>query len=431
MTVVPSIWKKNIINQPTMKFLFFIIVASILLYILQVEIQPFTNVRQVLTSEEQQPGEKYIIVFEGGSKSTSMRIFHFISNSSEIALKGGYYAKTGGPGLTSFADKPYNVAKNITFLLEKAENIIPFERWSETPVTLKGTDGLRSLPKHASDSILKEVENIFKNSSFVCNENCATIISGEDEGLYGWYALNFLLGRLKNDGYSAAFIEFGGDSIQLAFSTVNLGTLKLITDNYTSLFNESDKPLEIYSKSYLGLGYETTRLSILQLTSDGTALSENENIAILSSPCINPSHIQLWVQNATRYVVIGQKRGNFSYEHCYEKIMEFLGDTVERPPNLNYHDIYAININMGEFGVVSGDDSKYTVDELVKTCIKFCSSEAPVIGKFSCLDCTYLIAFLQHGLGLSHEKEITFQNKIHGIDVSWSLGVALDVVKQL
>ena len=51
---------------------------------------------------------------------------------------------------------------SVLNLLEKAKSLVPSDSWDDTPVALKATAGLRLLPRHLSDSILKEVSHYLK-----------------------------------------------------------------------------------------------------------------------------------------------------------------------------------------------------------------------------------------------------------------------------
>lgn len=55
----------------------------------------------------------------------------------------------------------FKAAKSVIQLLEKAKTLIPHYMWTETPVALKATAGLRLLPDIVSNSLLEEVRNNF------------------------------------------------------------------------------------------------------------------------------------------------------------------------------------------------------------------------------------------------------------------------------
>ena len=89
-----------------------------------------------------------------------------------------------------------------------------------TQIRLAATAGLRLLPKETAEAILDSCYAFLREkSTFLVSRDKISVISGRDEGAYGWLSINFLLNRL--DGMSAAAegtlgsIEMGGASSQV------------------------------------------------------------------------------------------------------------------------------------------------------------------------------------------------------------------------
>lgn len=58
--------------------------------------------------------------------------------------------------------------------------------------------GMRQLPTVKREAIITEVRKFLSNKTlcpFYFEHDYARVISGEEEGIYGWTAINFLLGR--------------------------------------------------------------------------------------------------------------------------------------------------------------------------------------------------------------------------------------------
>lgn len=51
------------------------------------------------------------------------------------------------------------------------------------------------------------------------------MLDERDEGLFAWYTVNFLMGKLHNISESFAALDLGGGSTQVTFSTNNVHTL--------------------------------------------------------------------------------------------------------------------------------------------------------------------------------------------------------------
>ena len=119
-------------------------------------------------------------------------------------------------------------------LLDWAEAVVPRKQWERTPIFLFGTAGLRKLPKEAQHTLLIDLRDALAQCSFRCAPKLvhvlrhvlkhrkkgidvsqassaektltplcyrrfepayANIISGEDEGMFGWIAVNYLKGK--------------------------------------------------------------------------------------------------------------------------------------------------------------------------------------------------------------------------------------------
>lgn len=71
-------------------------------------------------------------------------------------------------------------------------------RFSTFPVFLCATAGMRILNVSLQSSIMTEVRGILRQSPFLFRDAWASIISGEEEGVYGWISTNYQLGLLSN-----------------------------------------------------------------------------------------------------------------------------------------------------------------------------------------------------------------------------------------
>lgn len=104
--------------------------------------------------------------------------------------------------------EPEDVADYLRPLLEHALNHIPPSQQSKTPIYVLATAGMRLIPEEKQAAILRETCATIKSSTpFVldspngsdpCGES-VRIISGEEEGLWGWVAVNYLM-----DGFGHA-----------------------------------------------------------------------------------------------------------------------------------------------------------------------------------------------------------------------------------
>ena len=137
----------------------------------------------------------------------------------------GWHARVE-PGISSFGPNPEAIDAYLKPLLDHALDIIPSDRIADTPIFLLATAGMRLLPRPQQQAILQRAcQYIQTHYEFYikhCSEN-VRIISGEEEGLFGWIAVNYLM-----DGFDAhvhgeehsstyGFLDMGGASTQIAF----------------------------------------------------------------------------------------------------------------------------------------------------------------------------------------------------------------------
>jgi Golgi nucleoside diphosphatase len=142
------------------------------------------------------------------------------------------------PGLDFFAsiedDKALRIAlrEYLTPLFDFAKTVLAPKRhrWAEYPVYLKATGGMRTLPTPDRIRVMATVRDILFDSKFnpfAFEEERARVISGEEEAIYGWAAVNFVKGTLLSDSEGTGtvlnprktfgMLEMGGASTQIGY----------------------------------------------------------------------------------------------------------------------------------------------------------------------------------------------------------------------
>jgi Golgi nucleoside diphosphatase len=86
-------------------------------------------------------------------------------------------------------------------LVEFAKEVLQakHKEWRTYPIYLKATGGLRTLPQAQRVRLINAVRSFFKktaNNPFSFDDERARVISGEEEAIYGWTAVNFIKGTL-------------------------------------------------------------------------------------------------------------------------------------------------------------------------------------------------------------------------------------------
>ncbi len=114
--------------------------------------------------------------------------------------KGKPVIKKQEPGLSAFGSRPHDAFSSIRPLLDYAAAHIPPALVPSTPVYVLATAGLRLLPAASRDAVLQSVRVGLKKEAaqgrfLYESDSQVNVISGEEEGLYGWVALNYLRNR--------------------------------------------------------------------------------------------------------------------------------------------------------------------------------------------------------------------------------------------
>ncbi|MGH0172707.1 UNVERIFIED_CONTAM: hypothetical protein FKN15_001954 [Acipenser sinensis] len=143
---------------------------------------------------------KYGIVLDAGSSHTSLYIYEWPAEKQNDTgvVQQLHVCHVKGPGISSYAMDPEGAGKSLQDCMDEAKRIVPERRHEETPVSLGATAGMRLLKlqnPEGSEKVLSSVEKTLSSSPFEFQG--ARIITGQDEGAYGWITVNYLMGNFK------------------------------------------------------------------------------------------------------------------------------------------------------------------------------------------------------------------------------------------
>jgi hypothetical protein len=146
--------------------------------------------------------------------STGSRAYVYEIKGSQIHSKGKLKIE---PGLASFEKNLPGIEPYINKLLEFAkEQIGDGTPIHQVSVRLEATGGMRVLSKTSQKRIMTATRKALQQSGF--KFVLAEIITGEQEGIYEWKAVNFLLGLLNEPNQqTVGLVEMGGSSLQVTF----------------------------------------------------------------------------------------------------------------------------------------------------------------------------------------------------------------------
>lgn len=137
---------------------------------------------------------------------------------------------------------------------------------------VQATAGLRSVTALEAHAILEVVRDSLSASGFLFDRSWAKVISGEQEGLNGWMAVNYLLGVFDQPAgsggappTSVGVVEMGGSSMQITFapSTASVDDRKHLTP-----VRVAGHTYHLYTHSFLQYGLQAAEKLYQRLAMD-------------------------------------------------------------------------------------------------------------------------------------------------------------------
>ncbi|XP_078584929.1 ectonucleoside triphosphate diphosphohydrolase 1-like [Branchiostoma floridae x Branchiostoma japonicum] len=228
---------------------------------------------------------RYGVIFDAGSTSTKLHVYRWDQNRlptkmadlTELKVTGTRKVK---PGISSYVTNPQFVKPQLILLLYSAKTVVPEKLHSSTPVYVKATAGMRLLKPADADAIFDQINDLFLNTTFnpfKFERGWAKVISGEEEGVFGWITVNFLKGvfESKSDTKTFGALDMGGASTQITFLPTG--------QFYANLFPLyiAGRRYDLYTNSFLKFGLDQYRLQMYQHLYRQTA----DKNATIDSPC--------------------------------------------------------------------------------------------------------------------------------------------------
>ncbi|XP_037382645.1 ectonucleoside triphosphate diphosphohydrolase 3 isoform X2 [Talpa occidentalis] len=177
------------------------------------------------------PEPKHGIVLDAGSTRTTFYVYQWPAEKENNTgvVSETFRCEVKGPGIAAYSRYPENIPRAFDECTKKVQEHIPAHFHNSTQLYLGATAGMRLLSlqnETASNQILVTIKNYFKSQPF--DFRSAQIISGEDEGLYGWITVNYLMGHFleknlwnmwvhPNGVETTGALDLGGASTQISY----------------------------------------------------------------------------------------------------------------------------------------------------------------------------------------------------------------------
>lgn len=197
-------------------------------------------------------------------------------------------------GIASIAQLPKAargtaVAAHLSPLIDFAKQVLSEDEgyFGGFPLYFKATGGMRELSVEDREDIMSWVRVHMSDplfNPFFFRPEMARVIAGEEEAIFSWVAMNFLLGNLltESEGMGEAFanasigtLDLGGSSSQIAFFLPSQD----ISEDLYKLQIGGHKHWNVYTKSFLQFGALSARkrhLSVLAAAALQAGLKRTE-----------------------------------------------------------------------------------------------------------------------------------------------------------
>jgi len=392
---------------------------------------------------------QYGLVIDAGSTGSRIYIYKWdhtpgeTPRVEEIIVKDPAVGKQSvNPGVSSFAADPPKVAESLQPLIDFAAHYVPKSAHSSSHLYLAATAGMRLLEVDDRERVMAQIRNFFKTKCpFKFEDVNARVISGEEEGVYGWIQLNYAFNKIgkdsrNGDGVTYAALDLGGASNQITFqpsqdimahifpvvfdkkvyrlythSFLNFGMDRALARSYEKQYEDNKQPAVLKDPCFLEGFSETVEILGKQVkvegTSDPAACREvSKNLLFVDTPCMNEP---CSVQGVYQPSISGKTYAMSSY-YYYVALLGLTDETETWQGSVK------------DLEKVAQDFCKLSWDDAQK---KYPKASASYLKSY-CFRGSYIIALLNDGFHYPPtEKSLVFSNKVENTQMGWTLGLLL------
>ncbi|NXK66212.1 ENTP8 diphosphohydrolase, partial [Sylvietta virens] len=418
------------------------------------------------------PTVKYGMVFDAGSSHTSLFVYEWDSDKENGT---GVVSQTlscdvQGQGISSYANNPPEAGNSLRECLDKALQVVPAEKHRDVPAYLGATAGMRLLREQnssATEQVLAEVAKTMQEYPVAFKG--ARILTGEEEGAYGWITINYLLDSFTKYSPKAhtwlrpetanifGALDLGGASTQITFMPEG----SVLSQNEASEFTLYGYSYNIYTHSYLCYGQNEMlkRLEKELIVSWGgedftcpqklSFWPEQRHAGSLKLICLCGRGNE--IKQSENYTVTLEGRGNasacraalrklFNFSACGQS-QDCSFDGVYQPPlrgqfiafSAFYYNFKFLNLTEGQ----PLAEVREAIEGLCTRSWEDLSSSYPKenpkrLPKY-CANANYILTLLLDAYKFNETSwnNIFFQMKAGSADVGWTLGSVLNLTNML
>lgn len=367
------------------------------------------------------------------------------------------------PGFSSFAGRTQDIRGYVNQLLTHVRSVVPPNALPQTPIYIMATAGMRMLKPEVRQAILLETCRVIREQPFYFDPDVqdyagadtdtacgghVRVITGEEEGMLGWLAVNYLMHEFGPQASTVGFLDMGGASSQIAF--VPDSHDQNSRDLFHVTLHRLDASLDthnVFVTTFLGYGTNAARTRYLYALSERLGAPRT-----LPDPCL-PRGLRIPMENGASTV-----HGTGSYAECLAAQQVLLDRQATCPQHpCPFHGVHVPPIDFRDKQFVGVSEYWYSTDDVFRmggvydhdrfhrTASDFCASDWTQLEskwhaheypeqvtnsrlQMQCFKSAWMSTILHEGFQLPRASNLTtFQslNSLRGLSVSWTLGKAL------
>ncbi|CAH1783850.1 unnamed protein product [Owenia fusiformis] len=473
---VVTLGTKDQFNEKTYGCSNWHILAALCIFIGVVGLAAIIVIRQL---EVQKPFD-YGIVLDAGSSHTNLFIYKWEgSQNNGTAVVNQIYKCNIQKAISSFTTNITQAGDSLRPCLEKATRQIPTSKHSSTPIYLGATAGMRLLKESnstISDGILSSVRQTIQSYPFKVSNSLSQvrIITGAEEGVFGWITVNFLFGSFgnfkpsvwldlqpsQNAEETLGALDMGGASTQITFLHNHDASIPVEYAKKVRLYGHD---YNLYSYSFLCYGIkEAVRRYRVNL------LKAANFTDVIPDPCshsgykINISQSELFnspcASNAIGGLIPVESRdkmfefqGTGDSDQCAYLVNELINTTSCTFNHCSFNGKYLSPL-FGNYKAFSGFyfstfdlnlTYPFSLAKFRNVTTTFCKKSWPEVQKIPtpasfdlpvfCFNAHYVDTILTDGYNFtgSDWDRLVFANQVRGSDLGWSLGFMINATNAI
>ncbi|WP_028389661.1 multidrug DMT transporter permease [Legionella fairfieldensis] len=199
-----------------------------------------------------------VSVVDAGSTGSRLHIYTYDLDKTNTPINiKELWSKKVKPGFATLETNQATLDAYLTILFADAPA-------DHLPVYFYATAGMRLLPQAKQAQRYALLKNWFAGQS-QWQLRSARTITGREEGVFGWLAVNYQLGAFSNnDKNSLGVMDMGGASVQVTFPMENTEAINHADIQELDLYG---RHLKLFTHSFLGLGQNELSHQFLDVTS--------------------------------------------------------------------------------------------------------------------------------------------------------------------